>query len=1274
MARKNRRLINAKLHDQNDVAMIYASLVEMPIICKPIFRPAVPNHILNNRNLRNLQLADRYNQAEEKEIHMLIGLDYYYHFITGRIKRGSQQPIAIETVCGWMLITDSQNETVTPRPSITTMFITTEVEKSLNEDLKRFWEIEEGVVQKPVCSANKEAIRKFHENVKYDPEEKKYTVRLPFVDNEKNIASNYKNAEAQLTSLMGKLKADPTLQKNYCESMSAYLNEGYAEPVPENELSSDDVYYMPHRAVIKEESSTTKTRIVFNASSCLKNQASLNDKLLIGPTLHPSIVEIILKWRYKSVGVVADIKKMYSMIEVAETDRNWLRFLWLEDGRIKQFRHKVLAFGIRSAPFLAIETVQSHIRKFAAEYPEVTESLLESTYVDDYCDSQETSIAAKATVSVASEIMAKAGMELRKWQSNNREVMEHCKTLSCSTDITSNERKVLGIHWNTSQDYLFYQPPQYSCSGKYISKRIIIGTIAQLHDPIGFISPVIVQAKLIVQKLWAAGVEWDENLLGTSIATEWFNWYRNLEGIKEIRIRRQYVPENIVAKKTEVHIFCDASEKGYATAAYLCMEDESGVRYTALLTSKTKVAPLKMITLPRQELLAALIGSRLSLVIKRALKVDLEIYFWSDSTITLHWIKNVEVRWKTFVENRVQEIREHTDPVQWRYCPGKENPADIASRGASPDQLKLSLVWWEGPPWLKKEECSWPQKISPQVAPFEAIKERRIAKYNTCLVTSATKIIDPTQYKLSRLLLKTAYIRRFYNNCKKKKEGEPLLLNKYPTAEEISEALSCWLTLVQNEYYPEERERLGMKQHLKRDSKIIQLTPFLEEETGLIKMQGRLQNAKLTESEKHPIILPHQSPFVKSLVEHIHCQQLHAGINQTLIALRNNYWITRARSLVKSIVKSCLICRMFMPKRLTVPFSPLPVDRVSESEPFNIVGTDFTGPVYIEETKNTVKRTTHICPVQIVKVTSTSKAYILLFTCAITRAVHLEMVPDLTVDAFIRAFRRFVSRRTTPAIIYSDNAKTFKSAEKEIRECYTMLNSPKFQEFISEQLIQWKYICPISPWWGGYWERLMKTIKIPLRKVLGKSFLSADEMYTVLTEVEAMVNSRPLCAVNDEPDCQNYLTPANFLTGKPLINLPLHPLHGKEAYTTASRKQLNILMMNQEKSLRSIWKMWREEYIRSLGVCPDIRNNVPIKENDLVMVSDNSTPRCTWSIGRIAELIQGRDGRIRSVIVKNKGKLRTRPIQMISQLEVSDQADEVVVMKRQTTGGEYVED
>ena len=184
------------------------------------------------------------------------------------------------------------------------------------------------------------------------------------------------------------------------------------------------------------------------------------------------------------------------------------------------------------------------------------------------------------------------------------------------------------------------------------------------HDQIGFISPVIVQAKLIIQKLWAAGVEWDENLLGTSIATEWFNWYQNLEGIKEIQISRQYVPENIVAKKTEVHIFCDASEKGYATVAYLCMEEDSGQRYTALLTSKTKVAPLKMITLPRQELLAALIGSRLSLVIRRALKVDLEIYFWSDSTITLHWIKNVEVRWKTFVENRVQEIREHTDPVQ----------------------------------------------------------------------------------------------------------------------------------------------------------------------------------------------------------------------------------------------------------------------------------------------------------------------------------------------------------------------------------------------------------------------------------------------------------------------------------------------------------------------------------------------------------------------------------------------------------------------------------
>ena len=365
------------------------------------------------------------------------------------------------------------------------------------------------------------------------------------------------------------------------------------------------------------------------------------------------------------------------------------------------------------------------------------------------------------------------------------------------------------------------------------------------------------------------------------------------------------------------------------------------------------------------------------------------------------------------------------------------------------------------------------------------------------------------------------------------------------------------------------------KEPVKQDSKIVQLSPYLDEESGLIRMQGRIQNSQLTKSEKHPIILPHQSHIVRLLIEEIHRSQMHSGVNHTLIALRDEFWVTHARSIVKNVVKSCIKCRMYMPQRITVPMAPLPEDRVNQARPFEIIGVDFTGPVIIEETKIATKRTSKKCPVQVVKVKSTSKAYIALTTCAVTRAVHLELVPDLSTDAFMRSFRRFISRRGTSKIIYSDNAKTYKCAEKGIKQCYEMLNSPKFQEFLSEKSITWKYICPLSPWWGGYWERLMKTIKIPLKKVLGKSFMNSDELYTVLTEVEAMVNSRPICSVHDDPDDLSYLTPASFLIGRSTINLPVMPLKHTEVHPNATRKELNNMLLNQEKNLKKVWKLWR---------------------------------------------------------------------------------------------------
>ena len=1284
-SKKDRKLITTKLFSRDFNKEIEVNLVEMPIICKPIARPAVSHHVLSNRNLRNLQLADSYDNKETREIHLLIGLDHYYSVITGRIKRGINQPVAVETMFGWMLVSDSQNEKLKSKQNITTMFISTETEQSLHEDMRKFWELEEEIVSKPVKPENEAAIRKFYESVTYDSDAKKYEVGLPYIGS-KEIHSNYKKAEIILHSQLKRFEKNPVLKEQYYTAMNEYINQDFAELVPDDQIYSraPNVYYIPHSAVIKDDSTSTKTRIVFNASSSSKGQKSLNDKLLVGPKLQPSIPEILIRWRTKDVALVADIKKMYSMIQVHEEDRDALRFLWVdEDNKVRHYRHKVLPFGVRPAPYLAIETVHSHIMKFSEQYPEVTESLLESTYVDDFCAGEENTEAAINTVTASNQIMDAAGMKLTKWKSNNEDVMKFMKETDPSTDTETNERKVLGAQWNREKDVFFYQvnPTVYPPS-TFITKRMIVGAAAKIHDPLGFIAPVIVTAKMMIQQLWAAGVEWDENLAGTQIAEQYMNWVKDLENLKEIEINRQYVPPETNVKSKQMHIFNDASEKSYATVAYLRSEEESGNIHTALITAKTKVAPLKVITLPRLELMSALIGSRLSQRVVTALKdPNLKIYFWSDSTITLNWIKNTEVRWKTFVENRVAEIRENSDPVMWRHCPGKENPADIASRGATVLGLQEATSWWGGPCWLKQSEDQWPERTNSLVPNKEALQEKR-SKQVTCLVADTrgensvisrygyiSRYISGDRYsKFSKLLRITAYLMRFTNNCRRRKENKPLILSKFPTPEEMSEAQKYWLCRVQEEYYPEEISKLKTKLPVKQDSKIVQLSPYYDEGTELIRMKGRVQNSRLTLAEKHPIILPHQSQIVRLLVESIHQDQMHSGVNHTLVTLRNEFWVTHSRSVAKNVVRSCLTCRRYMPSRITVPMAPLPAERVTEATPFQIIGVDFTGPIYVAEErklcapKKPTRKSARIAArdpystevVEVVHTKKSSKCYIALTTCAVTRAVHLELVPDLSTDSFMRSFRRFSSRRGTCSVIYSDNAKTYKSAEKGVQQCYEMLNSPQFQEYLSEKSIKWKFICPLSPWWGGYWERLMKTIKVPLKKVLGKSFLNSDELYTVLTEVEAMVNSRPICAVSDDPDDLSYLTPANFLIGRSTINLPVAPLTHTEVHPTATRKQLNEMLRYQEKTLKKSWKVWREEYIRGLGVCPAIRSSITLQVGELVMVASNKQPRCTWKTGRVEELIDGRDGRVRSAIVRVGGKSLTRPVQLLSQLEARD--------------------
>ncbi|KAJ8346528.1 hypothetical protein SKAU_G00279290 [Synaphobranchus kaupii] len=291
---------------------------------------------------------------------------------------------------------------------------------------------------------------------------------------------------------------------------------------------------------------------------------------------------------------------------------------------------------------------------------------------------------------------------------------------------------------------------------------------------------------------------------------------------------------------------------------------------------------------------------------------------------------------------------------------------------------------------------------------------------------------------------------------------------------------------------------------------------------------------------------------------------MHSGVRDTLVQVRERYWILRARQLVKSVVARCTVCKRFKARAGRQITAPLPRDRITESPPFEVTGVDFAGPLYVKADG------------------SVRKSYIALFTCAVTRAVHLELVSDQSTETFLLALKRFISRRGLCKVIYSDNARTFKRADQDLKELWKAIKDPQLLEFFSERGITWRFIAERAAWWGGFWERLVRSVKTCLKKVLGRASLNFEEMCTVLTEVEAILNSRPLTFVHNEVDEPQPLTPAHFLVGKRLTSLPPKPFPADKQHPNAKRGEITRRWKYRQRLITSFWNSWRKDYLLDL--------------------------------------------------------------------------------------------
>lgn len=552
--------------------------------------------------------------------------------------------------------------------------------------MEKFWHVEE--IKQPEHHSQEEIQCEEHFVTTHSRNaEGRFVIQLPLKDGIQQLEESYEIAEKRIKSLERKLERSEQLdlKQQYHEFMHEYLKLDHMAEVLTDKIKDKPAYYIPHHAVIKEDSITTKLRVVFDASCKTTSGRSLNDFLKTGPNLQEDLFDVIVRLRQHKYALAADITKMYRQVKVAEEHRKLQRILWRwsKEEPIRAFNLNTVTYGMSSSSFIAIRCLQETAHQFKTHYPRASQVILKDFYVDDLLTGTNLVEELKKLKKEITNILLNAKFELNKWKSNTIEISDLDN--SQATVKLGETTKILGLWWNTSEDTFHYRVKLENKEEK-ITKRNILSRIAEIYDPLGWIGPIVVRAKIILQRLWQTNKGWDENITGETY-TMWKQLSTQIKLLENIIIPRRVLDDN--PTKTELHGFCDASENAYAACIYL-RSVNSEEKYTVkLLCAKSRIAPIKMVSLPRLELCGAILLVHLTQEASQALTIQLQnIYYWSDSMIALSWISNEANKWHTFVANRVAEINRITNGAPWYHVKSEDNPADPLSRGISLEKME----------------------------------------------------------------------------------------------------------------------------------------------------------------------------------------------------------------------------------------------------------------------------------------------------------------------------------------------------------------------------------------------------------------------------------------------------------------------------------------------------------------------------------------------------------------------------------------------------------
>ena len=542
-----------------------------------------------------------------------------------------------------------------------------------------------------------------------------------------------------------------------------------------------------------------------------------------------------------------------------------------------------------------------------------------------------------------------------------------------------------------------------------MTKRGLISVMSSVFDPCGYLSPFVIRAKLLAQELWKRGIGWDQQL-PVEIVKQWQSWLDELDGLAVFQLPRHHPKYSPTDSKGEIHVFSDAPELAFAAVAYLRYRTEDDEIVCTFLASKWRIAPLKILSIPRLELQGALLAARLGKTLEDELKLDIKKrVHWTDSEIVLKYLQNGAKRFKPFVANRIAEILELTDEAEWHHVASDANPADCCTRGLPATSLTPDSTWYQGPSFLRGSEDKWPdvETVAVDLDPDDNEVKRtatlsasihnisvdgagstdNTTKLELALQYDLASLLKPETYStLKPLLRRTAWIQRALHNFASviPRLGHKACREVDITAQEYEDALIHWARVAQREVYGPELESLRKKQPLKSKSSLYSLMPFFDEDSKCLRVGGRLRKAPGPRESNFQLILPTTHHVTRLIADDVHQRLWHCGQEHLIAEMRKQFWPVKAREVAKAAAKRCFFCYLQKAKPRIPKMDDLPACRLDiTSGAFSRCGVDYWGPMLVKIRRGTVKR------------------WGCLFTCLTTRGVHLELADSLESDDFL---------------------------------------------------------------------------------------------------------------------------------------------------------------------------------------------------------------------------------------------------------------------------------